>query len=117
MQNIDTAKSENVRSENVRRKRRRKIRTRESLSFTKRNAMGHLINWTVPPQWIVPSREGDWKEHYGIGEFWFREIIELTRHNPEAGYHALCSMVRDMALDENTVNVGRHRRRRHARQG
>jgi len=61
----------------------RKIRQRDDLSFTKRDAKGRLINW------FVPDRTNNWHEHYGIGEIWFSEIVELARHDPKEAYDAL----------------------------
>lgn len=61
----------------------RSIRSREDLSFTKRDAEGRMLNW------FMPSRENNWHEHYGIGEIWFSEIVELARHNPKEAYHAM----------------------------
>lgn len=61
----------------------RSIRSRDDLSFTKRDAEGRMLNW------FMPSRENNWYEHYGIGEIWFSEIVELARHNPKEAYHAM----------------------------
>jgi Rha family phage regulatory protein len=61
----------------------RNIRSRDDLSFTKRDAEGRMLNW------FMPSRENNWHEHYGIGEIWFSEIVELARHNPEEAYRAM----------------------------
>ena len=61
----------------------RSIRSRDDLSFTKRDAEGRMLNW------FMPSRENNWHEHYGIGEIWFSEIVELARHNPKEAYHAM----------------------------
>lgn len=61
----------------------RQIRCRDDLSFTARDHRGNLINW------FVPSRAGSWHEHHSIGQAWFQEIIELSRHSPEAAYQAL----------------------------
>lgn len=62
----------------------RRIRSRDDLSFTKRDSKGCLINW------FMPERPGNWHEHYGIGEIWFNEIVELARHNPQEAYLAMC---------------------------
>lgn len=61
----------------------RQIRCRDDLSFTKRDAEGRLTNW------FVPGRDGNYHEHYGIGEIWFSEIVELARHDPEEAYYAM----------------------------
>ena len=61
----------------------RRIRCRDDLSFTKRDDKGRLINW------FMPERPGNWHEHYGIGEIWFNEIVELARHSPQEAYHAM----------------------------
>lgn len=39
--------------------------------------------------WFIPSRPGNWHEHYGIGQAWFDEIVELARVNPREAYDAL----------------------------
>ena len=61
----------------------RSIRSRDDLSFTKRDAEGRTLNW------FMPDRSNNWHEHYGIGEIWFSEIVELARHNPKEAYHAM----------------------------
>lgn len=60
-----------------------RIRSRNDLSFTRRDASGRLINW------MLPQRAGEWHEHYGIGESWFDEVVQLARHDPEEAYTAL----------------------------
>ncbi len=59
------------------------IRSRDDLSFTKRDAEGRMLNW------FMPDRSNNWHEHYGIGEIWFSEIVELARHNPKEAYHTM----------------------------
>lgn len=81
---------------------RRTILSRDDLSFTKRDSDGLMINWTVQPHWIMPPRSGNWGEHHGIGEFWFQEIVELARNNPEEAFNALRSIVTDLARDPGT---------------
>lgn len=61
----------------------RRIRTCDDLSFTRRNAKGERIQWFVPP------RMNSGHEHYGIGEIWFSEVVELARHNPRHAYDAM----------------------------
>lgn len=61
----------------------RSILSRDDLSFTQRDREGRLLNW------FVPSRNGNWHEHYGIGEAWFSEVVELARNNPRAAYEAM----------------------------
>lgn len=61
----------------------RLIRTCDDLSFTRRNAKGERIQWFVPP------RVNSGHEHYGIGEIWFSEVVELARHNPRHAYDAM----------------------------
>ncbi|MEJ8295593.1 Bro-N domain-containing protein [Delftia tsuruhatensis] len=61
----------------------RRIRTCDDLSFTRRNAKGERI------QWFVPTRVNSGHEHYGIGEIWFSEVVELARHNPRHAYDAM----------------------------
>lgn len=61
----------------------RRIRTCDDLSFTRRNAKGERIHWFVPP------RVNSGHEHYGIGEIWFSEVVELARHNPRHAYDAM----------------------------
>lgn len=61
----------------------RGIRTCDDLSFTRRNAKGERIQWFVPP------RVNSGHEHYGIGEIWFSEVVELARRNPRHAYDAM----------------------------
>ncbi len=61
----------------------RKIRSRDDLSFTKRNKNGNLINW------FVPNRVGQYDEHYGMGEIWFDEIVTLAKHSPKEAFDAI----------------------------
>ena len=62
---------------------RRVIRSRDDLSFTRRDARGALVNW------CVESRAGSWHEQVSVGQEWFAEVLELARHDPEEAYHAL----------------------------
>lgn len=62
---------------------RSKVRSRDDLSFTRRDPEGRLINWSTPPQ------ANNWHECYGIGEAWFAEIVELAKHNPKEAFNAL----------------------------
>lgn len=77
----------------------RKIRSRDDLSFTQRDAEGRLINWHMP------HRANNWHEHYGIGETWFNEIIELARHNPREAYYAMKYAGEDMVRYWNKGHV------------
>lgn len=61
----------------------RKIRSRDDLSFTKRNKNGNLINW------FIPNRVGQYEEHYGMGEIWFDEIGTLAKHSPKEAFDAI----------------------------
>ena len=61
----------------------RRFKKRDDLSFTKRDDEGRLLNW------FVPSRNGQWHEHYGIGEIWFSEIVELAKHDPQEAFNAM----------------------------
>jgi len=70
----------------------RKIRSREDLSFTKRNAKGHLVNW------VTPSNVANWHERYGLGEAYFAEVVELARYNPKEAFNALRFAGSDIAL-------------------
>jgi len=61
----------------------RRIRNFNDLSFNKRDADGkHLA-------WFMPARTNNWHEHYGIGETWFEEIVQLARVKPEHAYRAM----------------------------
>lgn len=62
---------------------RRQIKTRDDLSFTKRDEMGRLLNW------FVPNRKDCFHEHIRIGQEFFAEIVELAKNNPEEAYQAL----------------------------
>lgn len=77
----------------------RKIRSRDDLSFTKRDDQGLLINWQMPP------RANNWHEHYGLGEIWFSEIIELARHDPREGYNAMKFAGEDLVRYWNNGHV------------
>ena len=59
----------------------RRIRSRDDLSFTKRDAHGRPISWMTPSQ--------DWHQHYSLGEIWFAEVVELARHDPREAYLAM----------------------------
>lgn len=62
---------------------KRIIRSRDDLSFTRRDERGARINW------FVESRAGSWHEQVSVGQEWFAEVLELARHDPEEAYHAL----------------------------
>lgn len=66
--------------------RRKSIRDRRDLSFTDLNADTPL---SKRKNWIEPETRGQWHRHYGIGEAWFYEIVELSRHNPQEAYDAM----------------------------
>ena len=66
---------------------KRHIRNREDLSFTRRDAMGRLINWFPPAD---ENGMYDWLDAYATGEAWFGEVIELAGNNAEEAYYALC---------------------------
>lgn len=66
---------------------KRRIRNREDLSFTRRDAMGRLINWFPPAD---ENGMYDWLDAYATGEAWFGEVIELAGNNAEEAYYALC---------------------------
>lgn len=70
----------------------RPIRSRDDLSFTKRDANGNMINWFVPEE-----RPGAWHEQYGMGEIWFSEIMELAQYQPEDAYLAMSTAAVTMA--------------------
>lgn len=69
---------------------RRQIKTREDLSFTKRDEMGRLLNW------FVPNRSNNYAEHVRIGQEFFSEIVELAKHNPKEAFYALLFSGKDM---------------------
>lgn len=69
---------------------RRHIKSRDDLSFTKRDEMGRLVNW------FVPSRPDSFHEHVRIGQEFFSEIIELAKNNPKEAYSALCFSGKEM---------------------
>lgn len=72
---------------------RRKIRSRDDLSFTRRDSSGRLINW------VMPDRDNSWHEHHGIGEIWFNEIVELAQHKPEEAFDALSFVGENLLKD------------------
>ncbi|KPC53005.1 BRO-N domain-containing protein [Amantichitinum ursilacus] len=61
----------------------RRIRSWDDLSFIKRDADGKLLSW------FMPDRNNNWHEHYGIGEAWFEEVVELAQHNPKQAFTAM----------------------------
>ena len=72
----------------------RRIRSREDLSFTRRDNMGRLINWFPPT-----NEQGgyDWYEAYAIGQAWFAEVVALANNNPEEAYYSLAYATKLMA--------------------
>jgi hypothetical protein len=65
------------------RAKRRAIKSRDDLSFTKRDSIGRLMNWSVP------RRVNSWNEHIAIGNEFFDEIVELAKNNPGEAFRAL----------------------------
>ncbi|PKB90897.1 hypothetical protein A8A01_03045 [Ewingella americana] len=70
--------------------KRRQIKSREDLSFTKRDEVGRLLNW------FVPARSNNYHEHVRIGQEFFMEIAELAKNNPKEAYEALCFSGKEM---------------------
>jgi prophage antirepressor-like protein len=70
--------------------KRRQIKSREDLSFTRRDEVGRLLNW------FVPMRSNNYHEHVRIGQEFFMEIAELAKHNPKEAYEALCFSGKEM---------------------
>ena len=58
-------------------------RSREELSFTRRDDQGRLVNWSVDP------RERLWADGLKRGEAFFREVAELAGQNEQEAYHAV----------------------------
>ncbi len=79
---------------------KRRIRSREDLSFTRRDSMGRLINWFPP----TDEHGYDWYEAYAIGQAWFAEVVELAGNNPEEAYWSLSCATKLMT--NYTRNVG-----------
>lgn len=63
---------------------KREIKSRDDLSFTKRNENGCLINWSVPH-----DQNGDWHEGVVIGEGHFEEVIQLFEFSESSAYDAM----------------------------
>lgn len=61
----------------------RRIKSWDDLSFIKRDAEGKLLSW------FMPSRTDSWHEHYGIGETWFEEVVQLAKANPSRAFDAM----------------------------
>lgn len=85
---------------------KRRIRSREDLSFTRRDNMGRLINWFPPT-----DEQGmyDWYEAYAIGQAWFAEVVELASNNPEEAYYSLAYATKLMvgyARDVDSQGLG-----------
>lgn len=63
----------------------KRIRSREDLSFTKRDSEGRLINWTMPH-----DRNELWGPLYTVGQGYVdRELAELAAHDEREAYHAI----------------------------
>ncbi len=64
---------------------RKRIRSREDLSFTKRDSEGRLINWTMPH-----DRYEEWGPRYEVGQGYVdKELAELATHDEREAYHAI----------------------------
>lgn len=63
--------------------KRRTIRSRDDLSFTRRDADGCLQNF------VTPVSNGQWDRHFATGEEWFSEIEELALHNATEAQNAI----------------------------
>lgn len=72
---------------------KRRIRSRDDLSFTRRDNMGRLINWFPP----IDEHGYDWYQAYAIGQAWFAEVAELASNNPEEAYYSLAYATKLMA--------------------
>ena len=57
--------------------------SRDDLSFTRRDAQGRLINWSVNPRCRL------WHEGLDRGEAFFREVAELAAHDEREAYDAI----------------------------
>jgi len=53
------------------------IRSRDDLSFTKRDEQGRLINWAVQH-----NPKGNWHAGVELGREYFKEIVELANIDP-----------------------------------
>lgn len=60
------------------------IKTRDDLSFTRRDEGGRLVNWSIPH-----DRNGNWGELYEVGQGFLAEIAELAAHDEREAYHAV----------------------------
>ena len=65
---------------------KRRIRNRDDLSFTRRDNMGRLLNWTPP---LHDDGFISWYDEYELGASWFGEIIELAQNNQEEAFYAI----------------------------
>ncbi len=61
------------------------IRSRDDLSFTKRDEQGRMINWVVPP--YSPTEK--WTDGFELGKHFFCEIVELAINNPKEAKNAI----------------------------
>lgn len=71
-------------------KRKRHIRSRDDLSFTRRDEHGWLINWHVE------KRPAYWQTGTAIGGLWFSEIAELAKANPDEAVCAIRFAIENM---------------------
>ncbi|TMQ74384.1 hypothetical protein [Candidatus Accumulibacter phosphatis] len=60
------------------------ILSRDDLTFTKRDDVGRLINWSVPHDPLE-----DWGKKFAIGQSYLDEIAELATHNEREAYLAV----------------------------
>lgn len=60
------------------------IRTRDDLSFTKRDEMGRMINW-----WLEDKTSDFWWVKYEIGRKLMEEIVELATYDEREAYNAV----------------------------
>lgn len=67
------------------------IKSRDDLSFTKRDENGGLNNWVVPH-----DKEGNWHAGVETGFLHFAEVAELASHDETDAYHAMQFAMNDL---------------------
>jgi hypothetical protein len=75
---------------------KKRIRSRDDLSFTRRDDDGRLWNWAPT---IEPT--GNWYEDYQTGKQWFEEVVELVRRKPNDAAFTLTAVMCDLLVHDS----------------
>jgi|GEM_PF-2966957 len=80
----------------------RPIRSRDDLSFTRRDDMGRLIVWFVEPD----ERPRYWENGVAIGRAWFEEVMQLAKHDASEAVIAMRLAYIGMAQNGQGIEDG-----------